>query len=378
MQFVDIPRQYAAMKQEIDTRVAAVFSHGRFVLGPEVAELEAALAQYTATPHCISCSSGTDALVMALMANNIGPGDAVITTPFTFVASAEAIALTGARPVFVDIDPRTFLIDTDALRKCLDTYSGAETIKAILPVDLFGQLPSYDEIEKLAADHGIAVIADAAQSFGAVAGGTRACGFGSMAATSFFPAKPLGCFGDGGAVFCHSDEDASLLRSIRVHGMGSNKYENVRIGINGRLDTLQAAILCVKLARLDKELEARRTCAQRFSDALKGYLRTPLVRPRCTSAWAQYSLMHSRRDEVCARLHECGIPTAIYYPVPLHRQPAFSYLGYERDDFPVAEYVAARIFSIPVHPYLEQTEVDEIISALQRVCGEIPDTETRT
>lgn len=364
MQFVDITRQYAHQKHAIDKRVARVFAHARFILGPEVMELEEALARDVGCSHCVSCGSGTDALVMALMALDIGPGDAVITTPFTFVATAEAIALVGARPVFTDIEPDTFCMDAGALERTIAGYTGTDTLRAVIPVDLFGQIPDYDRIDRICAPYGITVLADAAQSFGAVLEGRRAGSLGHMAATSFFPAKPLGCFGDGGAVFCHDEERARLLRSLRVHGMGTNKYENVRIGINGRLDTLQAAVLLAKLSCLDEELARRRAIAERYNEALAPFFTTPRVREDCESAWAQYSLLHPARDAICEQARQHGVPTAIYYPIPLHMQKAFAGYGYTAGDFPVSERTAGHIFSIPIDPYLTDEEIDTVITTL--------------
>jgi UDP-2-acetamido-2-deoxy-ribo-hexuluronate aminotransferase len=305
---------------------------------------------------------------MPLLAYGVGPGDAIFTTPFTFIATAEVIQLLGATPVFVDIDPRTFNIDPGLLEAAIaglgkDSRTAGLKPKGVIPVDLFGQPADYDKINALARKHGLFVLEDAAQSFGATYKGRRAGALAETAGTSFFPAKPLGGYGDGGAIFTADDELAAALRSIRVHGQGTHKYDNVRIGLNGRLDTLQAAIVLAKLEIFDAEVAARQVVAQRYSDGLRGLVEVPYVGPDCTSVWAQYSVLSDRKAELQAKLKEAGIPTAVYYPLPLHLQGAFGHLGRQAGDFPVSESAAARIFSLPMHPYLTEEDQERIIKA---------------
>ncbi len=359
MQFIDLKTQYARIKDSVRARIDTVLDHGNFILGPEVAELEEKLASYVGCKHCVSCSDGTTALLMALMAKGVGPGDAVFTTVFTFIATAEVIALVGATPVFVDIDEQTFSIDPEhfAQAQAKVKAEGKLTPRAVIPVDLFGLPADYDEINAIAAEHGLFVLEDAAQSFGASYKGKKACALAQIAATSFFPAKPLGCYGDGGAVFTDDDTIADVLRSIRVHGKGSDKYDNVRTGINGRLDTIQAAVLLAKLEVFEQELEAKQEVARRYSQALESIVTVPAVPDGCTCAWAQYSVRSPKRDMICAALKKQGVPTAIYYPKPLHLQSAFRGLGYKEGDFPVAEEAGRTVFSLPMHAYL--TEEDQ-------------------
>lgn len=369
MQFIDLSRQYDALRPAIDANIHRVLSRCSFVGGPEIDELEEALASYSGAKHALAVSSGTDALLMPLIAWGIGPGDAVFTTPFSFFATAEVIALVGATPVFADIDPITFTIDPSRLRAAIEgtLAEGLLTPRAVIPVDLFGQCADYDAIVGIAEEYGLLVLEDAAQGFGATYRGRRAGTFGNAAATSFFPAKPLGCFGDGGAVFTDDDTLAAALRSIRVHGQGEDKYENVRIGINGRLDTLQAAVLLPKLAAFDGEIARRNEVAARYSARLAGSVRTPTVSAGSTSVWAQYSLLADRtdqRDQILESLRDAGIPAMIYYARPLHRQKAFEYLGYHEGAFPTAEEVSRRIFSLPMHAYIEDSEVDAVCDAV--------------
>ncbi len=359
--FIDLNAQQQRIRDQIETRIKTVLDHGKYIMGPEVREVEEKLAAYVGVKHCITCASGTDALLMALMAYNVGPGDAIITTPFTFISTAEVISLLGARPIFVDIDPVTFNIDPAKIRAVLDNeIVTSSKVRGIIPVDLFGQPADYEEINAIAREYDLFVLEDAAQSFGAEYRGKKCGALTEVAATSFFPAKPLGCYGDGGAVFTDSDALADRLRSIRVHGKGSDKYDNVRIGINGRFDTLQAAVILAKLEIFDEEIQLRQKVARRYGDLLKGLLETPTVKPDRTSVWAQYSVLSSQRDNLMTHLKEHGVPTAIYYPKPLHLQTAYQYLGYGAGDFPVSESIAQRIFSLPMHPYL-QPEVQEFI-----------------
>ena len=374
MDFIDLKKQYHLLKPSIQKRINDILDRASFIMGSEISELEEKLAHYTGTKLCLTCASGTDALLLSLMAKGIGPGDAVFTTSFTFIATAEVISLLGATPVFVDIDSKTYNIDPVKLRqeiikvktgeKITKSFSKSLSPKAIIPVDLFGLCADYDKIGAVAKEFGLIVLEDAAQSFGATYKGKKACSFGDMAATSFFPAKPLGCYGDGGAVFTNNKEVFNVLKSLRIHGQGSDKYENVRIGINGRMDTLQAAVLLAKMEIFDKELEMRQAVAQRYSQALASSFTIPTIPAAHRSAWAQYSLQHHKRDEVILKLKKVGIPSAIYYPKPLHMQKAFASLGYEKGQIPVAEDIATKIFSLPMHPYLEEKDQAEIIRNL--------------
>lgn len=377
MEFIDLKKQYERIKPHVQGRIEEVLRHGKFIMGPEVGELEARLASFVGAKHCVSCASGTDALLLCLMANGVGPGDAVFTTPFTFIATAEVICLIGATPIFVDINPDTYNLDPVKLLKAIEAVKAGEreiagrklTPKGIIPVDLFGLPAEYDEINRIAQAHGLFVLEDAAQSLGGSYKGKRVGNVADMAATSFFPAKPLGGYGDGGAIFTNDDARASRVRSLREHGKGSHKYDNVRIGINGRLDTLQAAILLPKLDIFESEIKARQEVAARYSNALKDVLKVPHVPEGLLSAWAQYSMETDNREAVLAKLKELGIPTAIYYPRPLHLQTAFSNFGYQTGDFPVAEQASSRIFSLPMHPYLGADDQTKIIKAVQQAHG---------
>jgi UDP-2-acetamido-2-deoxy-ribo-hexuluronate aminotransferase len=377
MDFVDLAFQQQRIREKLETNIKTVLDHGKFIMGPEVKKLEETLANFAGVKHAIGCASGTDALLMALMAYNIGPGDAVFTTPFTFIATAEVISLLGATPIFVDIDPKTFNIDPHSLEHAIsarerpDGERPALIPKAVIPVDLFGLLADYDAINAVAREHNLLIIEDAAQSFGADYSSKKACSFGNIACTSFFPAKPLGCYGDGGMCFTGDDRLAEILRSIRVHGQGGHKYDNVRIGINGRLDTLQAAILLTKFDIFSEEIELRQKVAINYSKLLSSIqtIKAPEVPGGYKSAWAQYSVMamdEKHRDILIEELKQANIPTAIYYPKPLHIQEAFSFLGYRKGDFPISENIAKRIFSLPMHPYLkfeDQEKIADIINA---------------
>jgi len=370
MDFIDLKAQQQAILPGLLERIKVVLAHGQYIMGPEVRELEAGLAAYVGVKHAISCSSGTDALLMPLLAYGVGPGDAIFTTPFTFIATAEVIQLLRATPVFVDIDPRTFNLDPAALEEAVTGLANHPRTaslkpKGIIPVDLFGQPADYDRINEIAGRHGLFVLEDAAQSFGATYKGRRAGSLAAVAATSFFPAKPLGGYGDGGAVFTDQDDLAAVLRSIRIHGQGRDKYDNVRLGINGRLDTLQAAVLLAKLEIFNLEVQARQEVAGRYREALEGVVQVPYVAPECTSVWAQYSVLSERRAELQPRLAEAGIPTAVYYPLPLHLQGAFTALGHQPGDFPRSEAAAARIFSLPMHPYLTKADQERIVRVLR-------------
>ncbi len=374
MQFIDLRAQFNVIEKSVRKNIDIVLEHGKFIMGPEIKELEAKLSAYTGTKYCITCSSGTDALFLALMSYNIGPGDIIFTTPFTFIASAEVISLLGATPVFVDIDPKTFNIDPEKLKSVLvDIEAGKKhapgmpdglKARAVLPVDIFGLPADYDAINAIAEKYDLKVIEDAAQSFGGEYKGKKACNLSNIAATSFFPAKPIGCYGDGGAVFTNEKELAEKVASLRVHGKGTYKYDNIRIGINGRLDTLQAAILLAKMEVFENEIEQRQIVAQRYSDGLKDFVSVPVVPEGYRSAWAQYSIFSDNKNELIEKLKENGIPTAVYYPKPLHLQTAFLYLGYKDGSMPVSESISNKIFSLPMHPYLNQEDQEKIIKII--------------
>jgi len=379
IQFIDLRAQQERILARVQENISRVLAHGQYIMGPEIKDLEERLASYTGARHAVSCSSGTDALLMALMAYGVGPGDAIFTSPFTFVATVEVISLLGATPVFVDIEPDTFNIDPTLLEKAITALEnkdpkihplpkGFEGLKprGIIPVDLFGQPADYDRINALAAKKGLFVIEDAAQSFGAEYKGKKACGLADVAATSFFPAKPLGCYGDGGMIFTDDDVLFDKMTSVRVHGKGSDKYDNIRIGINGRCDTLQAAILLAKFEIFPQEMDLRQVVANRYTSAMKenAHIQTPLVKVGSLSAWAQYSLVSEKKDDILSALKKAGIPTAVYYPRPLHLQGAYVYLGHKPGDYPVSEEKAEKIFSLPMHPYLTETEQRQIAEVI--------------
>lgn len=372
MQFVDLAAQRQRLGTRIDAAVARVHEHGQYIMGPEVFELEERLADYCGARHAISCSSGTDALLLALLARQVGPGDAVFVPTFTFAATAEVVALVGATPVFVDVDAETFNIDPASLRAAVSGVrdEGHLHPACVVAVDLFGLPADYDAIHEVTTDNGMWLLADAAQSFGATYHGRTVGTLGDVTATSFFPAKPLGCYGDGGAVFTDDDETAGILRSLRVHGQGTHKYENVRVGINGRLDTIQAAILLEKLTILDDERAARAAIADRYAEALEGVVATPACLQGVSSAWAQYTIRHPTRDGLAGALRSSGVPTAVYYPLPLHRQPA--YKSDVRTAMPVAEDLAQTVLSLPIHPYLSTAQQCGVVEAIQRAVTDQP------
>ncbi len=371
MKFVDLNAQFRAIETEIRAAIDGVLAHGQFIMGPEVRALEEELANYCGVKHAVTAASGTDALLMGLMAHRIGPGDAVIAPPFTFVATAEVIQLLGATTVFVDVEEDSFNIDPARLAETVARIrrQGKVRLRGIIPVDLFGLPADYDAIQPIADAHGLFVLADAAQSFGGVRNGKKAGAFGDLAATSFFPAKPLGCYGDGGALFTDDDQLAELARSIRVHGMGAGQYDNVRTGITGRMDTIQAAVLSCKLKVFDRELAARRRIADIYTRELDGIhgFTPPRIPPGCESAWAQYTVTAppARRDAIRAHLQSQDIPTAVYYPRPLHRQPAFSEADGAGISMPVSERLAQQVFSLPIHPYLSEDQQMKIIDAVK-------------
>ena len=368
MKFVDLDAQFRRLESDIRGAIDAVFSHGQYIMGPEVYALEDELAGYCGVKHVISAASGTDALLMSLMSYGIGPGDAVITPSFTFVATAEVVQLLGATAVFVDVDPATFNIDANRLEETVGRIrrKGSVDLKGIIPVDLFGLPADYGAITEIAAGHDLFVLADAAQSFGGSRDGHRVGTFGDLAATSFFPAKPLGCYGDGGAVFTDDGERAEVLRSIRFHGKGASQYDNVRTGITGRLDTIQAAVLRCKLKVLDDEIAARQKVAERYTRGLSGLVETPAIPANCTTSWAQYTLRSTERDRIRNALDDADIPSAVYYPCPLHRQPAFRNAVGADVSMPVSDRLAGEVFSLPMHPYLEPSDQDRIIDTIRR------------
>ncbi len=356
MEFIDLKSQQARIKDRIDAGIARVLAHGQYILGPEVAELEDKLAAYTGAKYCISVANGTDALQIALMALGVGPGDEVITPGFTYIATAEAAAVLGAKPVYVDIDPRTYNLDPALLEAAITPRT-----KAIIPVSLYGQCADYDAINAVAAKHGITVIEDAAQSFGATYKGRKSCNLTTIATTSFFPSKPLGCYGDGGAIFTNDDELARVMRQVARHGQ-EKRYHHVRIGMNSRLDTLQAAILLPKLDILDDELAARQRVAGEYARLLgEAGIEPPQVEAHNTSAWAQYTIRVENRPEVQKTLADAGIPTAIHYPLPLNKQPAVADASAK---LPHGDLAAEQVISLPMHPYLPATEVAAIVTAL--------------
>jgi dTDP-4-amino-4,6-dideoxygalactose transaminase len=366
IEFVDLGAQRERLAGRIEAAIARVLEHGRFIMGPEVVQLEDALATYCSAPHVVSCASGTDALVLALMALGVGPGRSVLVPTFTFASTAEAVALVGATPAFVDVSPDTFNMSPDGIRATVEAAlaSGAPPVGMII-VDLFGQPADYPAVREAAEESGLWVIADAAQSFGAELDGQRVGTLAPITTTSFFPAKPLGCYGDGGAVMCADSDLAGVLRSLRVHGQGDDKYDNVRIGINGRLDTLQAAILLEKLSIFDEELGARRALANRYTEGLAGDVTCPSAADGAASSWAQYTIVMDERDRVSKELATCGIPTAVYYPRPLHAQPAYRDAICPSGGLPVAARLADQVLSLPMHPYLDRETADRIIEAVK-------------
>lgn len=359
MDFIDLKTQYRRLKPNIDARIQAVLDHGQYILGPEVRELEEHLAARTGAKHCITCSSGTDALLLALMALGIGPGDEVITSSFTFFATGEMISLLGATPVFVDVEPHAWNLDAAQLEAAITPRT-----RAIMPVSLYGQCAEMDAINAIAARHHLPVIEDAAQSFGALYRGHQSCNLSTIGCTSFFPSKPLGCYGDGGACFTSDDTLADAMRELRNHGQ-QGRYHHTRIGINGRMDTLQAAVLLAKLEVFDDELAARREVADRYAALLDGITAAPQLQPGCTSAWAQYTIEVDERDSVQRSMTEQGIPTAVHYPGALHLQPVFAHLGLGAGSFPVAERASQRVLSLPMHPYLTLQAMEQITRALK-------------
>lgn len=366
MQFIDLATQYQHLKTRIDKRIQNVLDHGKYIMGPEVQELEEKLAEYVGVKHAITCANGTDALTLALMALNIGKGDAVFVPTFTFFASAETVAYAGATPIFVDSDETTFNICPVDLEKKIRAVieEGKLNLKAIMAVDLFGLPANYPELEKIADRYDLKIIEDSAQGFGGSINGKKAGGFGDIATTSFFPAKPLGCYGDGGAVFTDNDEYAELIKSYRIHGKGTNKYDNVRIGMNSRLDTIQAAVLLEKLAEFPKELINRNKVADYYQEKLIGSLRIPIVPCGYNSSWAQYTIINENRDELIEKYKKLGVPTAIYYGTCMHDQTAFKGCSNVVSSFPRGEKLSKTVFSLPISAYISKNDIDKIIDAI--------------
>lgn len=356
IEFIDLKTQQALLRERIDAGIARVLEHGQYILGPEVAELEEKLAAFVGAKFCISVANGTDALQIAQMALGVGPGDEVITPGFTYIATAETVALLGAKPVYVDVDPRTYNLDPELLEAAITPRT-----KAIIPVSLYGQCADFDVINAIAAKYGITVIEDAAQSFGATYKGKRSCNLSSIACTSFFPSKPLGCYGDGGAIFTNDSELAKVMRQVARHGQ-DRRYHHIRVGVNSRLDTLQAAILLPKLEIFEQELEQRERVAQRYKQLLEGAgIAAPFVEAHNSSAWAQYTVQVDERAAVQETLKAAGIPTAVHYPIPLNKQPAVADVGAH---LPVGDAVADRVMSLPMHPYMAVKDQEKIVAAL--------------
>lgn len=379
MQFIDLAAQQARIKQKIDANIQKVLAHGQYILGPEVSELEEKLAAFTGAKHCISVANGTDALQIAQMAFGIGPGDEVITPGFTYIATAETVALLGAKPVYVDVCPKTYNLDPAKLEAAITPNT-----KAIIPVSLYGQCADFDAINAIAAKHGIPVIEDAAQSFGATYKGKQSCNLSTVSCTSFFPSKPLGCYGDGGAIFTNDDELAIVLRQIARHGQ-DRRYHHVRVGVNSRLDTLQAAILLPKLEIFAEEITLRQQVAQRYSqlffatestetteknisnlsvpsvDSVAKKITLPFIEDHNTSVYAQYTIQVDNRDQVQAKLNEAGIPTAVHYPIPLNKQPAVADKNVE---LPIGDAIAEKVMSLPMHPYMTEADQQKVVKAL--------------
>jgi UDP-2-acetamido-2-deoxy-ribo-hexuluronate aminotransferase len=367
MDFIDLKAQYRVLEASIQSRTRKVMESAQFIMGPEIEELEFALASRVGAGHCISCASGTDALMLAMMALGIGSGDEVITSPFTFIATGEMIAILGAKPVFVDIDPRTYNLDPKLIAAAITPRT-----RAIMPVALYGQCADMDEINAIAQTHGLAVIEDAAQSFGATYKGRSSCNLSTIGCTSFFPSKPLGCYGDGGACFTNTDELARAMRQIRNHGQ-DRRYHHSRVGFNGRLDTLQAAVLLAKLEVFERELKARDAIAKQYSRALQHAAQVPYVESNNRSAWAQYTIEVAHRSEIQRLLSAQGIPTAVHYPMPIHMQPVFASLNLARGSFPVSERASERVLSLPMHPYMSDADVETVTSALLTAVARLED-----
>ena len=361
MQFIDLKTRQKLIREEVDERIKEVLEHGQFILGPEVSDLERRLAGYVGVKHCVTVSSGTDSLLIALMALEVGPGDEVITVPYTWISSAEVIALLGATPVFVDVREDTLNMDEKLLESAITSKT-----KAIMPVSIYGQTPDMDAINEIAGRHGLPVIEDSAQSFGATCKGNKSCNLSTIGSTSFFPSKPLGCYGDGGALFTNDDELAEKFRWIRVHGQ-QHKHHHPILGVNGRMDTLQAAILLAILEVFPQEVVKRSEIGDRYTSSLSGLdeLTTPVIAAENTSVYAQYTILSEKRELVQNSLKDQGIPSVSYYSVPLHLQPVFKDLGYRAGDFPVSEKIANQCLSLPMGPYLSEQDQDKVIEGIR-------------
>ncbi len=357
MEFIDLNAQQQRIKAQIDAGIQKVLTHGKYILGPEVAELEEKLAAYVGAKYCITCANGTDALQIAQMALGIGAGDEVITPGFTYIATAETVALLGAKPVYVDVDPKTYNIDAAKLEAVITPRT-----KAIIPVSLYGQCADFDAVNAVAQKYNLPVIEDAAQSFGASYKNRKSCNLTTIACTSFFPSKPLGCYGDGGAIFTNDDELAKVIRQVARHGQ-DRRYHHIRVGVNSRLDTLQAAILLPKLAILDDEILARQRVAENYTRLFNqaGINSTPFIEAHNQSAWAQYTIQVDNRADVQEKLKTLGIPTAVHYPIPLNKQPA---VADSHINLPVGDLIAERVMSLPMHPYLTSEEQQKIVQSL--------------
>ena len=369
IKFIDLNTQYAKIKDSLNVRLANILNQGDYILGQSVIELESKLANYVNNRFCLTCASGTDALLIPLMAKGISRGDAVFTTTFSFFATAEVIALAGATPVFVDIEPDTFnMCPKDLNNKIKKTISDGKLIpKCIIPVNIFGLIADYEKIMEISNNYDLFVIEDAAQSFGASKDNRYSCGLAHVGATSFYPAKPLGCYGDGGAIFTNDEELYHKMKSIRVHGEGKDKYHNDRIGLNSRLDTIQAAVLLEKIKLLDEEINNRNFISNLYKNRLSEHFLIQASLDNSTSAWAQFSLLaknNEDRQQILSRLSKQNIPYSIYYSIPLHLQKAFSKLNYKTGDLPIAEDICSRIFSLPMHPYLLEEDVDKITNVI--------------
>jgi len=360
MQFIDLKAQYETIKENVNKNIQAVLEHGRYIMGPEVQLLEEKLADYVGVKHCVGVANGTDALLIAMMALGVGPGDEVITTPFSFIATAETILLLGAKPVYVDIDPRTYNLDPAKIEEAITSKT-----KVIMPVSLYGQCADFDKINAIADKYHLSVIEDGAQSFGATYKGKKSCGLSTIGCTSFFPSKPLGCYGDGGACFTNDEELAKNMSEIRIHGQ-DKRYHHARLGLNARLDTLQAAILLAKLEIFPKEVQLRQAVGAKYTELLKDLVITPYVEPFNQTVYAQYTIQVENRDQVRDKLKEADIPTAVHYPIPLHQQPACfddQYGG----KLNIAQNVANKVMSLSMHPYLSESEIEMIVSAIKRI-----------
>ena len=358
IEFIDLKAQQSRIKAEIDVGIQRVLAHGQYILGPEVAELEEKLAAYVGAKYCITCANGTDALQIVQMAFGIGPGDEVITPGFTYIATAETVAVLGATPVYVDVNPKTYNLDVEKLEAAITPRT-----KAIIPVSLYGQCADFDAINAIAAKYNLPVIEDAAQSFGATYKGRKSCNLSTVACTSFFPSKPLGCYGDGGAIFTNDEELAKVIRQIARHGQ-DRRYHHIRVGVNSRLDTIQAAILLPKLAILDDEIQARQRVAENYTKLLneRGIATTPFIEVHNQSAWAQYTIQVERRSNIQEKLRVQGIPTAVHYPIPLNKQPAVADMNAV---LPVGDAIAERVMSLPMHPYLDFNKLEYVVNGFK-------------